>query len=68
MVGDYQKLALTSFELLARQSQQTEGILQIKILQIVFDLLVLHGIDFGAEANFSVSPPFPFLDYCTDAT
>jgi condensin complex subunit 3 len=68
MVGDYQKLALTSFELLARQSQQTEGILQIKILQIVFDLLVLHGIDFGAEANFSVSPPFPFLDYRTDAT
>ena len=34
----------------------------------MFDLLVLHGIDFGAEANFSVSPPLPLLDYCTDAT
>lgn len=49
-----QELALDSFELFARQSQSTEGVLRVKLLQTLFDLLVLHGIDFGAERNFGV--------------
>lgn len=51
-----QELALDSFELFARQSQSTEGLLRVKLLQTLFDLLVLHGIDFGAERNFGVCP------------
>jgi condensin complex subunit 3 len=47
-------MALDSFELLARQSQATEGVLRVKILQTLFDMLVLHGINFGALRNFGV--------------
>jgi condensin complex subunit 3 len=47
-------MALDSFQLLARQSEATEGDLQIKVLQTLFDLLVLHGINFGEERGFGV--------------
>jgi len=48
-------MALDSFQLLARQSEATEGELQVKILQTLFDLLILHGISFGEERGFGVS-------------
>lgn len=54
-----QSMALDSFQLLARQSEATEGELQVKILQTLFDLIILHGINFGEERGFGVSrfPP-----------
>jgi condensin complex subunit 3 len=48
-------MALDSFQLLARQSEATEGELQVKILQTLFDLIILHGINFGEERGFGVS-------------
>ncbi|KAK4056299.1 chromosome condensation complex Condensin, subunit G [Microbotryomycetes sp. JL221] len=53
--------ALDSFELLARQSQDTEGELQVMILQALFDLLVLHGINFGTERGFGPDIILGFL-------
>ncbi|KAK4049423.1 chromosome condensation complex Condensin, subunit G [Microbotryomycetes sp. JL201] len=53
--------ALDSFELLARQSQDTEGELQVMILQALFDLLVLHGVDFGTERGFGTDVILGFL-------
>jgi condensin complex subunit 3 len=47
-------MALDSFQLLARQSEATEGELQVRVLQTLFDLLVLHGINFGEERGFGV--------------
>lgn len=54
--------ALDSFQLLARQSQDTEGELQVRILETLFDLLVLHGVNFGAERGFGVSPLRSLID------
>ncbi|KAI5479984.1 condensin complex subunit 3 [Pseudohyphozyma bogoriensis] len=54
-------MALDSFELLARQSQATEGELQVKILQTLFDMLILHGINFGAERGFGPDVILAFL-------
>jgi condensin complex subunit 3 len=51
-------MALDSFQLLARQSEATEGELQVRVLQTLFDLLVLHGINFGEERGFGVSRRF----------
>lgn len=51
-----QATAIDSFQLLARQSQDAEGELQVKLLQTLFDVLVLHGLNFGAERGFGVSP------------
>lgn len=51
-------MAVDSFELLARQSQATEGILQVKLLQTLFDILVLHGIHFGEDRNAADGPSF----------
>lgn len=50
-----QSMALDSFQLLARQSESTEGDLQVKVLQTLFDLIVLHGVNFGEERGFGVS-------------
>lgn len=47
-------MALDSFQLLARQSESTEGELQVKVLQTLFDLIVLHGVNFGEERGFGV--------------
>lgn len=54
-------MALDSFELLARQSQATEGRLRIKLMQTLFDLLVLHGIHFGTQRNFGVCSCLSFF-------
>ncbi|KDE08656.1 hypothetical protein MVLG_01115 [Microbotryum lychnidis-dioicae p1A1 Lamole] len=53
--------AVDSFELLARQSQDTEGELRVKILQTLFDLLVLHGINLGADRGFGADVILGFL-------
>lgn len=39
-------MAIDSFGLFVHQSQATEGELQAKIYQIVFDILMLYGISF----------------------
>lgn len=57
-------MALDSFQLLARQSEATEGELQVKVLQTLFDLLVLHGINFGEERGFGVRPCSAGSDCC----
>lgn len=49
-------MAQDSFPLIARQSQDAEGPLKVKALQIVFDMLILHGMDFGADRKFGVCP------------
>lgn len=52
-----QSMALDSFQLLARQSESTEGELQVSVLQTLFDLIVLHGVNFGEERGFGVRLP-----------
>ncbi|GAA6000576.1 hypothetical protein JCM10207_004558 [Rhodosporidiobolus poonsookiae] len=59
-------MALDSFQLLARQSEATEGELQVKVLQTLFDLLVLHGINFGEERGFGTSIIIGFLTSALD--
>ncbi|KAK4702820.1 condensin complex subunit 3, partial [Phenoliferia sp. Uapishka_3] len=54
-------MALDSFALIARQSQDAEGPMQVKALQIVFDMLILYGINFGAERNFGPEVILGFL-------
>ncbi|KAL8290386.1 hypothetical protein RQP46_002644 [Phenoliferia psychrophenolica] len=54
-------MALDSFPLIARQSQDAEGPMQVKALQIVFDMLILYGINFGAERNFGPEVVLGFL-------
>lgn len=39
-------MALDSFGLFIHQSQATEGELQVKIYQILFDVLMLYGVSF----------------------
>ncbi|BGO88973.1 hypothetical protein NBRC10512_005103 [Rhodotorula toruloides] len=59
-------MALDSFQLLARQSEATEGELQIKVLQTLFDVLVLHGINFGEERGFGTDIILGFLGSSLD--
>ncbi|BGP19048.1 hypothetical protein JCM10213_009242 [Rhodosporidiobolus nylandii] len=59
-------MALDSFQLLARQSEATEGELQVKVLQVLFDLLVLHGISFGEERGFGTDIILGFLTSSLD--
>ncbi|GAA5998124.1 condensin subunit YCG1 [Rhodotorula paludigena] len=59
-------MALDSFQLLARQSEATEGELQVKVLQTLFDLLVLHGINFGEERGFGADIILGFLGSSLD--
>ncbi|GAA5925051.1 condensin subunit YCG1 [Sporobolomyces koalae] len=59
-------MALDSFQLLARQSEATEGELQVKILQTLFDLLILHGIGFGEERGFGADIILGFLSSSLD--
>ncbi|GAA5893397.1 hypothetical protein JCM5296_004865 [Sporobolomyces johnsonii] len=59
-------MALDSFQLLARQSEATEGELQVKILQTLFDLLILHGINFGEERGFGSGIILGFLSSSLD--
>ncbi|GAA5963743.1 hypothetical protein JCM3765_006835 [Sporobolomyces pararoseus] len=59
-------MALDSFQLLARQSEATEGELQVKILQTLFDLIILHGINFGEERGFGADIILGFLSSSLD--
>ncbi|GAA5984097.1 hypothetical protein JCM11641_000312 [Rhodosporidiobolus odoratus] len=59
-------MALDSFQLLARQSEATEGELQVRVLQTLFDLLVLHGINFGEERGFGTDIILGFLTSSLD--
>ncbi|GAA5884953.1 hypothetical protein JCM6882_007168 [Rhodosporidiobolus microsporus] len=59
-------MALDSFQLLARQSEATEGELQVKVLQTLFDLLTLHGINFGEERGFGTDIILGFLTSALD--
>ncbi|GAA5857357.1 hypothetical protein JCM8547_002238 [Rhodosporidiobolus lusitaniae] len=59
-------MALDSFQLLARQSEATEGELQVRVLQTLFDLLVLHGINFGEERGFGTDIILGFLTSALD--
>lgn len=61
-------MALDSFPLIARQSQDAEGPMQVKALQIVFDMLILYGINFGVERNFGVRRPLPLPELATHAS
>ncbi|GAA5979389.1 hypothetical protein JCM10908_002905 [Rhodotorula pacifica] len=59
-------MALDSFQLLARQSESTEGELQVKVLQTLFDLIVLHGVNFGEERGFGSNLIIGFLGSALD--
>ncbi|POY70728.1 hypothetical protein BMF94_6138 [Rhodotorula taiwanensis] len=59
-------MALDSFQLLARQSESTEGELQVKVLQTLFDLIVLHGVNFGEERGFGSNLIIGFLGSSLD--
>jgi len=47
-----QRLALSSFQLFLSQIQNTSEVLKIRVLQIVFDILMVHENDFlGGEGE-----------------
>lgn len=48
-------MALDSFGLFIHQSQNTEGDLQVKIYQILFDALMLYGVSFLEPRGYGVS-------------
>jgi condensin complex subunit 3 len=52
----HQQIALDSFGVFVHQVQAAEIDLRIKVLKIVFDLLLQHGIDFLAEKGHGVRP------------
>ena len=49
-------MALDSFGLYVHQSQETVGDLQVKIFQIVFDILMLYGVGFLEVKGHGVCP------------
>ncbi|GAA5841466.1 hypothetical protein JCM9279_000662 [Rhodotorula babjevae] len=59
-------MALDSFLLLARQSESTVGEMQVKVLQTLFDLLVLHGVNFGEERGIGTDIILGFLGSSLD--
>lgn len=64
-------MAKSSWIVFAKESQLGEGELRVKVLQSIFDLLILYGTDFVEEQGFGVSLPFshfPFSERCADTT
>lgn len=47
-------MAKDSFPMLARESQAGTGELRVKVLETIFDLLILWGVDFVEELGFDV--------------
>lgn len=55
-------MALESFGLFVHQSQATEGQLQIDIFRILFDILMLYGLDFlSAQFGHGADKVIEFL-------
>lgn len=52
-------MALDSFGLFIHQSQATEGELQVKIYQILFDVLMLYGVSFLEPKGYGVGGYIP---------
>lgn len=52
-------MALDAFGLFVHQSQQTTGELQIKVYQIIFDILMLYGLDFLQEKGEAYAVRLP---------
>jgi condensin complex subunit 3 len=49
-----QNMALDSFGLFVNQSQSAEGDLKIRVYEIVFDILMLYGVDFLTDRGHGV--------------
>jgi condensin complex subunit 3 len=47
-------MALDSFGLFVNQSQTAEGELKVRVYEVVFDILMLYGVDFLAERGHGV--------------
>ncbi|KAI9600158.1 hypothetical protein KEM48_000572 [Puccinia striiformis f. sp. tritici PST-130] len=60
------QIALDSFGVFVHQVQAAEVDLRIKVLKIVFDLLLQHGIDFLAEKGHGPERVIEFLLYSLD--
>ncbi|EFP74365.2 hypothetical protein PGT21_033556 [Puccinia graminis f. sp. tritici] len=60
------QIALDSFGVFVHQVQAAEIDLRIKVLKIVFDLLLQHGIDFLAEKGHGPERVIEFLLYSLD--
>lgn len=54
-------MATDSFPLLAHQSKEAEGEVQIKVLQILFDLFMLYGLRFLEAKNIEQDQVVTFL-------
>lgn len=63
------RMALNSFQLFLSQVQTAPEILKLRVLQVVFDVLMVHEGDFLANASVGVrlSTSFPFL-LCANST
>ncbi|KAI9600933.1 hypothetical protein H4Q26_000727 [Puccinia striiformis f. sp. tritici PST-130] len=62
----WRQIALDSFGVFVHQVQAAEVDLRIKVLKIVFDLLLQHGIDFLAEKGHGPERVIEFLLYSLD--
>lgn len=54
-------MALESFGLFVHQSQNTEGELQIRIFEIIFDILMLYGVNFLESKGHNSERVLEFL-------
>lgn len=52
-------MATDSWIIFAKESQTGEGDLRVKVLETVFDLLVLHGCNFVESVGFKVRLTYP---------
>jgi condensin complex subunit 3 len=48
------RMALNSFQLFLSQVQTAPEVLKLRVLQVVFDVLMVHEIDFLANASVGV--------------
>jgi hypothetical protein len=53
------RMALNSFQLFLSQIQTTPEVLKLRVLQVVFDMLMVHEGDFLANASVGVCLLFP---------
>ncbi|KAH8914244.1 hypothetical protein BT69DRAFT_1233008 [Atractiella rhizophila] len=60
------KTAIDAFGLFTHQSQNAEGDLRIKVLQTIFDILMLHGLNFLSEKGHSPDRVIDFLLHSLD--
>lgn len=48
-------MAIKSFRIFATQAQEATGELRVGVIKVIFDLLIIHGLDFMVGEGLGVS-------------